>query len=337
LEKNTVPLTKTRPLPTASVATAHTSPAGITVPFLATGLPGQVFAVEGIVTAGSEQPTAFFDAIYIQDATGGINIFPIANGSGILVGQKIRVVGHVDSYQGDIELKIGTGVEGYTILDSAVNPVVPTVLTTAASMSYALNGGRLVQISGQVSDIVISNGNVVSFMLTDNHLVINAVSGTKARVFVDGYITSDISLMNLVKDGAYLSVVGLVYANPDGISIRVRDRAEIIAAAAPLTPTPTAAPTATPTAAPTSAPTSAPTAAPTSTPASTTTPIPTTGTGVLGADKITATSLPTPASAVLAAAKTGEKDVWYVAAFVVLLVGSLGTGLVFYRTRREED
>jgi len=316
------------------------------------GLPGQVFAVEGIVTAGSEQPTAFFDAIYIQDATGGINIFPIANGSGILVGQKIRVVGHVDSYQGDMELKIGTGVEGYTILDTTINPVVPTDLTTAAAMNYSRNGGRLVRITGQVSDIVISNGNVVSFVLTDDNIVLNAVSGTKARVFVDGYITSNISLVNLVKDGDYLSAVGLVYANPDGISIRVRDRVEIITAAAPLTPTPTAIPTAAPTAGPTAAPTAGPIAeptagptaaptavptAPTSTPASTATPIPTTGTGVLGADKITATSSPTPATAVLAAAKTGEKDAWYVAAFVVLLVGGLCTGFVFCRTRREED
>ena len=193
------------------------------------------------------------------------------------------------------------------------------------------------RITGQVSDIVISNGNIASFMLADNNPVLNAASGTKARVFVDGYITSNISLMNLVKDGAYLSAVGLVYANPDGINIRVRDRAEIIAAAAPLTPTPTSTPTTVPTTVPTTAPTTAPTTVPTSTPTSPATPVPTTGMGVLGAGKVTATSTPTPVSTVLAAAKTGEMDVWYVAAFVVLLVGSLATGLVFCRTRREED
>ena len=290
------------------------------------GLPGQVFAVEGIVTAGSEQPTAFFDAIYIQDATGGINIFPIANGSGILVGQKIRVVGHVDSYQGDIELKIGTGVEGYTILDSTIHPVLPTDVTTASAMNYTQNGGRLVKITGQVSDIVISNGMITSFMLTDDGVVHNALGGTKARVFVDGYITSDINLLNLVKDGVYLSAVGLVYANPDGISIRVRDRAEITAAADPLPPflpLPIEGPTEVPTDTPTSVPTSVP--------------VPTTATGVLDAGKTIAAGTATPSAAVLAAGRTGEKDDWYMAAVVVLLVCGIGMGLIFYRTRKEDN
>lgn len=55
---------------------------------------GDIYAVEGIVTAGSEAPNAFFDTIYIQDETGGIDIFPIANGSGIKVGNKVRVIGY---------------------------------------------------------------------------------------------------------------------------------------------------------------------------------------------------------------------------------------------------
>lgn len=186
----------------------------------ANGVTGEVFAVEGIVTAGTETPTAFFDALYLQDATGGINIFPIANGSGITAGQKIRVIGHVDSYQGDFELKIGSGIEGYEILDTAVNPVEPAVVTAAAAMDYAANGGRLVKVTGEVSDVVLSNGVVSSFMVDDG-------SGAKARIFIDGYITPAVAIESFVTNGAYISAVGLVYANPDGINIRVRDRAEI--------------------------------------------------------------------------------------------------------------
>src|SRR5699024_1849891 len=55
---------------------------------------GAVFTVEGTVTAGNVEPNAFYDTIYIQDATGGINIYPVATSDGTFqVGQKVRVTG----------------------------------------------------------------------------------------------------------------------------------------------------------------------------------------------------------------------------------------------------
>ncbi len=59
------------------------------------------FTVEGTVTAGNIEPNAFYDTIYIQDATGGINIYPVATTDGTFqVGQKVRVTGSWDQYQG---------------------------------------------------------------------------------------------------------------------------------------------------------------------------------------------------------------------------------------------
>src|SRR5699024_2057805 len=43
---------------------------------------GTVFTVEGTITAGNVEPNAFYDTIYIQDATGGINIYPVATTDG---------------------------------------------------------------------------------------------------------------------------------------------------------------------------------------------------------------------------------------------------------------
>ena len=43
--------------------------------------------------------------IYVQDATGGITVFPFAT-AGVKKGTKIRVVGYVDAYQGDKELQM---------------------------------------------------------------------------------------------------------------------------------------------------------------------------------------------------------------------------------------
>ena len=97
---------------------------------------------------------------------------------------------------------------------------MPAAVTAAAAMDYAANGGRLVKVTGEVSDVVLSNGVVSSFMVDDG-------SGAKARIFIDGYITPAVAIESFVTNGAYISAVGLVYANPDGINIRVRDRAEI--------------------------------------------------------------------------------------------------------------
>jgi len=184
------------------------------------GIAGDVYEVEGTVTAGSEGGNAFFDTIYIQDSTGGINVFPIANGSGIKIGQKVRIIGHVDSYQGDKELKIGSGIEGYTVIDSNVNEVSPTLLTTTQSMDYDSKGGSLVKVQGTVSDVAVVNGTVSSFNINDG-------SGKNARIFIDGYVAKSFDYAKIIANGYNVSVVGLVYDNPDGVCIRVRNCNEI--------------------------------------------------------------------------------------------------------------
>ena len=74
---------------------------------------GDVFAIEGYVANGTDnENTTFFDTIYVQDATGGITVFPFAT-AGVKKGTKIRVVGYVDAYQGDKELQLVS----YEILD----------------------------------------------------------------------------------------------------------------------------------------------------------------------------------------------------------------------------
>ena len=99
---------------------------------------GTVFTVEGTVTAGNVEPNAFYDTIYIQDATGGINIYPVATTDGTFqVGQRVRVTGSWDQYQGDTELRC-IRIER---IDAAVNPIQPAELTIDQAGDYAANGG----------------------------------------------------------------------------------------------------------------------------------------------------------------------------------------------------
>lgn len=181
------------------------------------GVMGDVFCVEGTVTAGTvPADNAFFDTIYIEDATGGINIFPVS-GASIEVGQKVKVTGTLDQYQGDIELRV---IE-YSVTDESKDPIEPAAMTTQQSMDGG-SGGRLVKIEGMVT------------RMDSQNLYIDDGSG-EARVFVDGYIgdgSGDASKLGkwdpAITVGDRVSAVGLASVDPLGPRLRVRNTAEIV-------------------------------------------------------------------------------------------------------------
>lgn len=189
---------------------------------------GDVFAIEGYVTAGtSNENNKFFDAIYVQDDTAGITVFPYAE-AGLEIGTKIRITGYVDEYQGDKEIQIIKS----EIIPNDTHVYKPEKLSAKDAMNYGENGGKLVQISGKVTDVVYSaDGKGVSQFWIDDG------SGEKGNVFIDGYITSGTTgkneLASFVKKGATVSATGLVYAHPEGESdipvtcLRVRNCDEI--------------------------------------------------------------------------------------------------------------
>lgn len=181
---------------------------------------GEIYCVEGTVTAGTVSGNAFFDTIYIQDETGGINIFPINEGL-IEVGQKVQVIGALDQYLGDKELRVITA----KVVDEKKNEIAPTKVTTKEAMNYESNGGKLVKVEGVITDVILKNDVVETLMVKDS-------SGVEARVFIDGYIlysdSTSKALESFAKIGNTISAVGLVSYDPDGVRLRVRDRSEII-------------------------------------------------------------------------------------------------------------
>lgn len=185
---------------------------------------GTEFTIEGIATVSvydgnSENNTGFFDSIYVQDASGGINLFPVA--SEVQAGHKIRVTGVLSSYQGEQQL----AVSSVRIMDTAIQPEAPQVLTTAEAMAPA-NTGKLIQTSGIVKRVVAEpNGTV-------NEITINDGTG-EAIVYINAYITPNKSL-SFVEVGAEISVIGLGSIGENFTStteflprLRVRDRGEI--------------------------------------------------------------------------------------------------------------
>ena len=184
---------------------------------------GVKFTVEGIVTSnasGYDKSTAFFDCIYVQDGTAGINCFPVAGE--FKVGDKVRITGTTSSYQGERQLAV-TSIE--KVGDET--PVTPKTVT-AAQINDGSVLGSLVKIKGTVTRIENAEGLVQTIMVKDS-------SGKEVRVFIDGYITTDKGIGNL-KVGCNIEAVGLAsWDNTFALDgtivaprIRIRDRADIV-------------------------------------------------------------------------------------------------------------
>ncbi|MDO5521353.1 MAG: CehA/McbA family metallohydrolase [bacterium] len=189
---------------------------------------GDVYRVQGRVTAGTAvEANKFFDAIYIQDQTGGMTIFPYST-DGLKVGSLVEIIGYVDEYQGDRELQI---MESKILDDKNLVEVAPEKMSAKDAMDYDKNGGQLIQVEGTVTDIVKNGSTIEQFRVTDS-------KGDKATVFIDGYITAgsgkDYDLSSFVKEGNQVSAVGILYKHPEGDSdvsvpcLRVRNTEEIV-------------------------------------------------------------------------------------------------------------
>ena len=180
---------------------------------------GVKYTIEGIVTSnasGYDKDTAFFDCIYIQDETAGICCFPVAGN--YKIGDKVRITGSTDFYQGEMELQV-------TSIQKIGEGSVTAKNVTAAQINDGSVLGSLVTIKGTVVSFELENDLIQTIMVKD-------AAGSTARVFIDGYITKD----NEVKDlavGKTVSVTGLAsyddtFEGGPAPRIRVRDRADVI-------------------------------------------------------------------------------------------------------------
>lgn len=174
---------------------------------------GLQFTIRGRLTSnvsGFDKSTAFFDSAYIQDETGGINIFPIDGN--YEAGTMLELTGITSSYQGEHQLNISS----VKAVDEPNEKVVPKMMATA---QVSENLGLLVQVKGIVRDIIFVEGVVEAIILEDE-------SGVPVRVFIDGYIGTEV-IMPEMEIGDWVSAIGLSSIDPLGTRIRVRDRKEV--------------------------------------------------------------------------------------------------------------
>ena len=186
---------------------------------------GQKFTIEGVVTSnasGYDKDSAYFDCIYVQDATGGINIFPVDGN--YQIGQTLQLTGYTSSYNGERQLN----VTGYKIIvtDSSIKEVTPREITTkdVADETYL---GSLVKVSGTITGYTLDNDGLVESILVKDE------SGVEARIFIDGYITTGTVIENLAV-GNTVTAVGHSSHDTEGPRIRISNRENVVCTPAAL-------------------------------------------------------------------------------------------------------
>ena len=185
---------------------------------------GVKFTVEGIVTSnasGYDKDTAFFDCIYVQDNTAGINAFPVAGN--FKIGDKVRITGTTSSYQGERQIAV-------TKIEKIADAEAPAPLdVTAAQVNDGSVLGTLVRVKGTITRVEEAEGKIQTIMVKD-------AAGNETRIFIDGYITKDKEVQNAVI-GNQVEAVGLAsYDNTFVLSdgtpvyprIRIRDRDDVV-------------------------------------------------------------------------------------------------------------
>ena len=190
-------------------------------------LEGVRYTIEGVVTSnasGYDQATAFFDCIYLQDESAGVNAFPVSGS--YKIGDVVRITGTTSSYQGERQIAV-TAIEKI----GETSAPAPKVIT-AAELNDGSVLGSLVTLKGTVASFEEANGLIQTILVRD-------AAGGVGRIFIDGYITTDKDVEDLAV-GCAITATGLAsYDNtfnaPEGPfpRVRVRDRADIVCAAAP--------------------------------------------------------------------------------------------------------
>ncbi|SFK99759.1 S-layer homology domain-containing protein [Paenibacillus sp. 1_12] len=167
------------------------------------------------VIQGKVTTTAFYDAVYVQDETGGIMAFNEVPAGSLVVGDTVRIYGHIKIFENNTELEFDKFDNSIVKINTSPGvPVEPKAVSTQDAYAEA-NQGQLLKVTGKVTAIP-----------DDNSYLVNDGSG-EALVFADGYIINQTGPIPKLQIGDTLEAVGLAGKYADGQRIRVRDTREL--------------------------------------------------------------------------------------------------------------
>lgn len=174
---------------------------------------GDFLTVSGIVTAA---PGTFrSDNLYLQDATGGIQIFGLPGGLGLEVGDSIEVSGTFSPFRTEPEIVSPRVAPNVKKGVGAPDPRVLTTAQLAAVTPTSANMGRLVQVQG-VTVGAFSSGNAP----------IDDGTGAGALVRLDGNVASAVP-QSTFQAGRCYDITGVVGIFDNVPQLKPRGAADI--------------------------------------------------------------------------------------------------------------
>ncbi|MBW7453835.1 CehA/McbA family metallohydrolase, partial [Paenibacillus sepulcri] len=197
---------------------SHLEPKLISISDARQGPEDTPFVVQGKVTTAAG---VFFDAVYVQDDTGGIMAYNEVPEGSLALGDVVRIYGHKKIFENNTELEFDRFANSIVKVSSGT-PIEPKTVSTKDSISDSYQG-QLVKVSGTVQTIPDNN----SFIINDG-------SGP-VLVFVDGYIVNQSGPIPAIKVGDTLETVALSGKYAEGDRLRVRNTTEMKVSAVDLT------------------------------------------------------------------------------------------------------
>lgn len=180
---------------------------------------GALVTVSGIVTAA---PGTFRgDNLYMQDATAGIQIFGVAGGLGLEVGDSIEVTGIFSPFRTEAELASPRVAANVKKGVGAPDPKSLTTAEVAALTPTSANIGRLVKVS-HVTVGAFASGNAP----------IDDGSGPGALVRLDGNVAGTVPQSTFTSGSCY-DIVGVVGIFDNTPQLKLRGPADITPVACP--------------------------------------------------------------------------------------------------------
>lgn len=191
------------------------------------GEQGALYRVTGWVTAGNSNAyTRFPNMIFLQNETGGIAVTGLKEKVQVQVGTPLEIIGYLQEQDGNPVLK----VRHARILEKEERyRYVPENQSNRAATDYSVNGGKLVQVSGQVITMErTENGQGVTWC------ILRDTQGNDAKVLIAPEILSGTYGTNMlatqVLNGRWVRAMGILWKDGEAgeTVVRVRNCDEVV-------------------------------------------------------------------------------------------------------------
>ena len=179
---------------------------------------GDTVTVVGVVTA--PQGTYNVASVYLQDPTGGIQVFNVPTDANLRLGDSIRVTGLLGVFSGDLQIVRFSSTQPPLIVRLGTGPVPAPRLVTGAEVVARTHEGMLVRANGLT---------VVSVSGTSSHnVVVRDAAGTEFTVRVDALVANAGLPPSTWEVGAVYDVTGIQTGFTSGGQIKPRSAADVV-------------------------------------------------------------------------------------------------------------